>query len=90
MTDAPELLFESDGDVALITLNRPAARNALTFGMYERLAEICSAPPDGIRALVITGAGDRAFAAGTDISQFRTFTGIAAMPWTTSAGSTGY
>ena len=43
--------------------------------MYERLAALCGeiASDPGLRALVITGAGDRAFAAGTDISQFRDF-----------------
>ncbi|HEY1412870.1 MAG TPA: enoyl-CoA hydratase/isomerase family protein, partial [Rhodopila sp.] len=57
-----------------ITLNRPQARNALTFPMYERLAEIAAAPGD-VRVLVITGAGEKAFAAGTDINQFRSFNG---------------
>jgi enoyl-CoA hydratase len=72
---AGDLLFEVDGAVAVATLNRPAARNALTFAMYEGLAEICrSLRSDGpIKALIVTGAGDRAFAAGTDISQFRAF-----------------
>jgi enoyl-CoA hydratase/carnithine racemase len=43
--------------------------------MYERLAEICNAANDdkSIRAMVLTGAGGKAFAAGTDISQFRAF-----------------
>jgi enoyl-CoA hydratase/carnithine racemase len=61
--------------VAYVTFNRPQARNALTFAMYERLAEICrNANEDrSIKAILITGAGDKAFAAGTDISQFRTF-----------------
>jgi enoyl-CoA hydratase len=53
-------------------LNRPHARNALTFAMYERLAEIAASPGDA-KALVLTGAGDKAFAAGTDIAQFRAF-----------------
>ena len=70
-----ELLFERDGTLGLITLNRPQARNALTFAMYERLAELCRAPEDlGVKVLVITGAGEKAFAAGTDIAQFRGFT----------------
>jgi enoyl-CoA hydratase/carnithine racemase len=70
-----ELLYEVRDGIGLVTFNRPEARNALTFGMYDRLAEICSGvPKDGsVRALVITGAGGRAFAAGTDISQFRAF-----------------
>jgi enoyl-CoA hydratase/carnithine racemase len=67
-----ELLFELRDGIGFVTLNRPAARNALTFAMYERLAEI-SADPGGARALIITGAGNKAFAAGTDIGQFRDF-----------------
>ncbi|SME92282.1 Enoyl-CoA hydratase/carnithine racemase [Tistlia consotensis] len=72
-----ELLYEVRGSTGWITLNRPQARNALTFGMYQRLAEICGGlPPAGegpVRALVITGAGGKAFAAGTDMRQFRAF-----------------
>ena len=67
-----ELLYELRGAIGHVTLNRPLARNALTFAMYERLAEI-AANPNGARALIITGAGDKAFAAGTDIAQFRAF-----------------
>jgi enoyl-CoA hydratase len=70
-----ELLYEIRDGIARVTFNRPQARNALTFAMYERLAEICGAlnQDRSIRALILTGAGDKAFAAGTDISQFRAF-----------------
>lgn len=70
-----EILIETAGAIATITLNRPRARNALTFEMYDGLAAFCRGiDPDGpIRAVIITGAGDRAFAAGTDIAQFRDF-----------------
>jgi enoyl-CoA hydratase len=70
-----ELLYEVRGPAGWITLNRPEVRNSLTFAMYERLAEICrTAPREGaVRCLVVTGAGDKAFAAGTDMSQFRGF-----------------
>ncbi len=70
-----ELLYELRDGVAYVTLNRPQARNALTFAMYDRLAEICNqANSDrSIKAILITGGGDKAFAAGTDISQFRAF-----------------
>jgi enoyl-CoA hydratase len=72
-----ELLFDKRGDIGWITFNRPAQRNALTFAMYEGLAEICGRIADSreVKALVITGAGDKAFAAGTDINQFRAFAG---------------
>lgn len=70
-----DLLYEIGGTTAFITFNRPAAHNALTFAMYDALAEICATlPKDGsVRALIIAGAGERAFAAGTDIAQFREF-----------------
>ncbi len=73
MTD--ELLFEVQGGVARVTFNRPHARNALTFAMYERLAEVCAQVDEdpSVRAMILTGAGDKAFAAGTDIAQFRDF-----------------
>ena len=74
----PEILEErrgESGEVFWVTLNRPHARNALTFAMYERLGEIAAEVNEdpSIRCLVITGAGGKAFAAGTDISQFRAF-----------------
>jgi enoyl-CoA hydratase/carnithine racemase len=70
-----ELLYDKRGDVAWVTFNRPQARNALTFAMYQGLAEICGriAKSREAKVLVITGAGDKAFAAGTDIAQFKDF-----------------
>jgi enoyl-CoA hydratase len=74
-----ELLYDKRGDtgseVGWITFNRPQARNALTFAMYEGTAAICKrvAETHEVKALVITGAGDKAFAAGTDIAQFKSF-----------------
>src|SRR5579863_9207931 len=67
-----ELLYDCGDGIGRIVFNRPQARNALTFGMYERLAEIAASPGE-VRALIITGAGEKAFAAGTDINQFRAF-----------------
>ena len=63
------------GQTLWVTFNRPEARNALTFDMYEGLAEICSTvPEDGsVKALVIVGAGGKAFAAGAGRTQFRAF-----------------
>ncbi|HWX05626.1 MAG TPA: enoyl-CoA hydratase/isomerase family protein [Bradyrhizobium sp.] len=72
---AEDLLFEIDDGIGQVTFNRPQARNAFTFEMYERLAEICEqANRDlAIKVLVLRGAGDKAFASGTDINQFRAF-----------------
>jgi len=70
-----ELLYEKRGDIGWVTFNRPQARNALTFAMYEGLAETCARinKTREVKALVVTGAGDKAFAAGTDIAQFKAF-----------------
>ncbi|MBC7179519.1 MAG: enoyl-CoA hydratase/isomerase family protein, partial [Roseovarius sp.] len=70
-----EILSQVRGHTLWITFNRPEARNALTFEMYEGLATLCrEVPTDGsIRAVVIHGAGGKAFAAGTDMTQFRAF-----------------
>lgn len=71
----PELLHDIRDGVAWVVFNRPGRRNALTFAMYERLEAICAAieTDRSVTAMVITGSGDKAFAAGTDISQFLTF-----------------
>ncbi|MEY9362237.1 enoyl-CoA hydratase [Bradyrhizobium yuanmingense] len=70
-----DLLYSVTDGIARITFNRPQARNAMTFAMYDRMAEICQDinVDRSIKALILTGAGDKAFASGTDISQFRAF-----------------
>jgi len=71
----PELLYETDGPVAIVTFNRPQARNAMTWAMYDGLREACErvdADPD-VRVMILRGAGGSAFVAGTDIGQFRDF-----------------
>ena len=70
-----ELLYERDGAIAFLTFNRPQARNALTWAMYEGLYDCCEhvEADDRVKVLVLRGAGDKAFVAGTDISQFRAF-----------------
>ncbi|MBI3970454.1 MAG: enoyl-CoA hydratase/isomerase family protein [Chloroflexi bacterium] len=74
----PELVFEIDGPIAWLTFNRPEARNAMTWAMYDGLARACDwveqdQQAERVRVLVLKGAGDRAFVAGTDIRQFQTF-----------------
>ena len=70
-----EIQSQVRGQTLWITFNRPQARNALTFEMYEGLAQLCREVPDdgSLRAVVIHGAGGKAFAAGTDMTQFRAF-----------------
>src|SRR6266849_7318867 len=71
------ILLERTGPVAVITLSRPAALNALTWSMYEQLDAYLGqlAADDTIRAIIMRGDGPRAFAAGTDIQQFQGFSG---------------
>ena len=71
-----DILFERRDGIGRVTFNRPQARNAFTFAMYERLAEICDEANRNrsLKVLVLQGAGDKAFASGTDINQFRAFT----------------
>jgi len=70
-----DLIFEIEGPVAWLTFNRPQARNAMTWAMYEGLYAACERvdAEDAVRLFVLLGAGDRAFVAGTDISQFQAF-----------------
>ena len=73
--DAGDLLFERKDRVAWVTFNRPDARNAMTFDMYDDLHDLCDqidADRD-VRVVVVRGAGDKSFAAGTDIRQFLSF-----------------
>jgi hypothetical protein len=66
------VLLEKEGPLALITLNRPEKLNALDYSLIDRLMEVLDAieDEDGIRALVLTGAGNRAFSSGADIACF--------------------
>ena len=68
-------IYVVEDGIARLTFNRPQARNALTFAMYEQMAAICEAvnADRSIKAMILTGTGDKAFASGTDISQFRAF-----------------
>src|SRR6201995_6067644 len=73
VSTSEDLLYSVEDGIARLTFNRPQARNELTFAMYEQMASICEAinTDRSIKALIMTGTGDKAFASGTDISQFR-------------------
>lgn len=66
--------WDIEGSAGVVTLNRPEARNALTWDMYDALVDACdrAEADERVRVLIIRGAGG-AFAAGTDIAQFRDF-----------------
>ena len=75
--DSPVLVeYVSDGRVAVITLNRPHADNAITTEMGARLTEILEtiAVRTAVRVVVITGAGERAFSVGSDLRQRKNMT----------------
>jgi enoyl-CoA hydratase/carnithine racemase len=71
------VIVTRDGPIVTLTFNRPEARNAMTWEMYERLYQACEEvdADDTIRVLVLRGAGGKAFIAGTDITQFTKFEG---------------
>src|SRR5262249_17536278 len=70
-----EVRLVCDGGVARVTFDRPAARNAMTWRMYEQLGDICNRLKGdaSVRVVVLRGAGGKAFVAGTDIAQFLEF-----------------
>ena len=68
-------IYETDGALAILTFNRPEARNAMTWDMYDALVAACDRVDRdaAVRVLILRGAGGKAFVAGTDISQFQSF-----------------
>ena len=72
MNDPKQILVERDGYVARVIINRPERRNAVSFAAWQSLAATFDnlAADPGVRVVVLTGAGDRAFCAGNDISEF--------------------
>ncbi|MCE5336745.1 MAG: enoyl-CoA hydratase/isomerase family protein [Desulfobacteraceae bacterium] len=72
--DYENILYENRGGVAVVTFNRPKALNALNQATLEELADAmgCLSCDESLRVLVLTGAGDKAFVAGADITEFKT------------------
>jgi enoyl-CoA hydratase len=70
-----ETLFEIEPPLAILTFNRPQARNAMTWAMYDALVKACEEVDDHpqVRVFILRGAGGKAFVSGTDISQFQSF-----------------
>ena len=77
MSDPGTIRYSAEDGVATIVFDRPAARNALTWRMYDELARICEtvAADRSLHAVIFRGGGEGAFVAGTDIGQFESFTG---------------
>ncbi len=72
-----EVRYAREREVATVTFDRPSARNAMTWRMYEQLGEACARirAAAGLRVAVFRGAGGKSFIAGTDIAQFQAFRG---------------
>ncbi|MCH7655260.1 MAG: enoyl-CoA hydratase/isomerase family protein [Chloroflexi bacterium] len=70
----PTVLFEKRGDIAVVTLNRPDALNAFSVRMRDELWEVLGAVRDDpdVRGMLLQGAGERAFCAGADLTEFGT------------------
>ena len=68
-----DLVVERDGAIATLVLNRPDSHNAVRLGMYEALPDLLSEVEQDrdVKVLVVRGAGQKAFASGADISEFR-------------------
>lgn len=77
------ILTKRTGKVLCITLNRPEKMNAWNAEMRDRLIEALeeAEADDAVRAIILTGAGDRAFGAGQDLSESKTFDSARAEVW---------
>jgi enoyl-CoA hydratase/carnithine racemase len=73
MTDTSKLLLEKDGPIGWIVFNNPERRNAVSQEMWQLMVDHVDAvaADDAIRVVILRGAGEQAFAAGADISQFK-------------------
>lgn len=75
-----DILFEVEGGIATITFNRPEVLNALKMGTLTEVGEAIKtiADDEEVRALILTGAGDRAFVAGADIKELQKLNPVSA------------
>ena len=73
MSNAEKLLMEKDGPIGWIIFNQPEKRNAVSQEMWELMPDYVKdlAEDDAIRVVILRGAGEKAFVAGADISQFK-------------------
>lgn len=88
MTEPTDILVETRGTTAWVTLNRPTVRNALSLAVNLRLTELAhelEADPE-VRAIVITGAGDKAFCAGADLKERRGVPAAESAPYINAIG----
>ncbi|HPE16369.1 MAG TPA: enoyl-CoA hydratase-related protein, partial [Oscillospiraceae bacterium] len=72
------VLFEKKGNIAIVTINRPKALNALNSAVLKDLAEAFTMveEDESIHVAILTGAGDKSFVAGADIGEMLQFSAI--------------
>ena len=73
MSDSAPLLMEKDGAIGWLIFNRPEKRNAVGIETWQLMPDYVKdmASDDAIRVVILRGAGEQAFVAGADISQFK-------------------
>ena len=87
MSSMKYIQFEPQGDIAIVRINRPEALNAMNTDVISELSRAIDiiAADDGIKVVIITGAGERAFCAGADISYMVNIEPMQAEKYATSA-----
>lgn len=72
------LIYEKTGGVGMITINRPTVNNAINVRLVDELTDVCAGinHDEETRAVIITGAGEKAFCVGIDLSEFSSVAGI--------------
>jgi len=72
------LIYEKTGSIGMITINRPTVNNAISARLVDELTDICADinRDEETRVVIITGAGEKAFCVGIDLSEFSSLAGI--------------
>lgn len=80
MTETRQVLYQKEGNIATITLNRPEAMNAFSPEVIHQAIQYLKEAGDDpeVRVIVLTGAGEKAFSAGADIKQMKGMTALKA------------
>lgn len=83
MSGYENLLLEVSEGIAIVTLNRPKALNALNAATVYELDRIFDelAKDDNVKAIIVTGSGDKSFVAGADITEMRNYTAVEGRRW---------
>ncbi|MDR3592147.1 MAG: short-chain-enoyl-CoA hydratase [Negativicutes bacterium] len=83
MSEYANLLFEKEGGIGIVTINRPKALNALNADTIKELDKMADqlANDDEVKVVILTGAGDKAFVAGADITEMQPMSAMEGRNW---------